>query len=434
MKNRTKIIFFSVIIVAIVTASVIYREYFKENLQDPKLPKLSDGKKVVTVWVKDDIWAGMAKKDADKYNIENKDNIYIDFHYYSHDYYNLLRISILSKNNPDIYQFGFYDYLENEQIYGLNELGFDFSNINKNNIFYYNNDPMGVKVFGDNVKLVLNKDILKSCGINPDIKINTWNELMNLCKIIKQKRPDVIPLEFPASNFYELKISVGENCVSNDSIYTSFWNYKKGEYNFDDAKDMLNIYSSMYKMNLIPKNFNEYDKIKVRNDFSKQKAAIIISTYEDKSYFLKTDSFTFNAGITDLPLIHSSDKHKYYLTGNIDTFVVNNSYADNSTANKVYTWLINDYKNNINDYKKSNTDKNKLSEYENSNNFTFEEKDPTDSLRMNFIKANQIFYDAIKGSKKPDDAANDLNKYFTDYCSQVKLNNPYYFDFYVDKE
>lgn len=431
MKNKTKIILFTVFVVAFVTASVIYREYFKENLQDPKLPKLSDGKKVVTVWVKDDIWAGMAKKDADKYNVENKDNIYIDFHYYSHDYYNMLRISMLSKNKPDIYQFGFYDYLENHQIYSLNELGVNTNSINKNDIFYYNNDAVGIKVFGDNVKLAWNKNLLKSCGINPDIKINTWAELINICKIIKQKKPDIIPLEFPASNFYELKISVGENCLSNKSIYTSFWDYKKGKYDFDNAKEMLDIYSSMYKMNLIPEKFDAYDKIKVRNDFSAQKTAFIISTYTDKSYFLKTASFTFNAGISDLPLINSSDVHKYYFTGNLDTFVVNNSYKDISTAGKVYTWLADEYEKDIAGYKKSSTG---LSGYENSDNFTFEEKDPTDSLRMNFVKANQIFYDAIKGKKKSDDAAADLNKYFADYCNEVKKINKNYFDFYVDKE
>jgi hypothetical protein len=123
--------------------------------------------------------------------------------------------------------------------------------------------------------------------------------------------------------------------------------------------------------------------------------------------------------------------HKYYFTGNLDTFVVNNSYKDVSTAGRVYTWLVNEYEKDIAGYKKASTE---LSGYENSDNFTFEEKDPTDSLRMNFVKANQIFYDAIKGKKKSDAAAADLNKYFADYCSEVKKINQNYFDFYVDKE
>lgn len=429
MDNRKKLKVSLAVTVVFLFASLVYRASVSHFYTNPdNLPDAAKGKNVVSVWVKYEFGADDIRARVEKYNKENNNNIYIDFKTYKKDYYNLLRLSMLSRNKPDIFQFGFYDFLENNNLYSLNELGINQNEIDKNRFLYYKGIPMGVKVFGNDVKLLINRDIFRESGLNPDSIPETWDDIIKYSRVIKAKFPDVVPFEFPLKDYAGIKISIGETSVNSGSIYTSFWDYKNKRYDFSFARGILSVYNKMYSEGLIPEEFYLKDKEIVKNDFYDKKAAMIISTYEDKTYFDENPP-GFNIDIYDLPG-DKLDKTFYYVDG-INCLAAAKNDGNRDSVKMVYEWLIGQY----NDINSAAAKQGGLYQgYEKRDNFKYEEKDPTDTLDINHRNAYKYFYDAISGKIKIDEAVDNLNKfynYFVDYRTKIE---PSYFDNYVEKE
>ena len=299
---------------------------------------------------------------------------------------------------------------------------------------------MGVKIFGNNVKFVWNKEMLKGAGLDPESQPKTFDELLDYSIKIKKAYPDVIPFEFPAYTYGELKISIGEASVNKGSIYTTFWDYKNAKYNFDYAKDILNIYNKMYTLGLIDEDFTNKNKIDLRRDFASQKTAMIISTFEDKNYFDNIMPLDFSIGISNLPKIGLEDPQNYYYTENYNCLVVNN-YVDNEDKNKdairkVYELFLDPDANNqllatkkaLPIFMENKLQQNDIySEYNNKTNFKNELFDPTSLINYKEDLTKQLFYDAISGKQKVEDVIKQLNENYEGYCKFMV--ETYSFDF-----
>jgi len=398
------------------------------------------GKTIISVWLKDSIQADTRRDQIQRYNEENKDNIYIDLKVEGKSYNNLLKTALATSDKPDIFEYGYSDLYKYDKIMDMKQFGLDIDKIGKENFIYYKRKPMGVKILGNNVKLIWNKEMLKGAGINPESQPKTFDELLNYGLKIKKAYPNVIPFEFPATTIGELQISIGEMSVNKGSIYTTFWDYKTGKYNFEYAKDILNVYSKMYSLGLIDKDFADKTKSNLRRDFASQKTAMIISTFEDKNYFDNIMPLNFSMGISNLPKIDLKDPQNYFYTENYNCLVVN-SDVDNESKNKaaikkVYELFLDPKINNQMLATKKGLpifinnqviEHDIYKEYNNDTNFRNELFDPTAFINYKEKVTRQLFYDAIKGEQKVDIVIKKLNENYAASCKFMKDN--YSFDF-----
>lgn len=428
-KGLTKYWVYIAITLILLTISGIYK--FKISILDRNKKTVSEeikSKKIVTLWLIDGPDSETRKYQIDKFNRENKD-IYIDFQVYKEDYFNLLRMALASNKKVDIFQYGFYEMLRNSNLMNISDLGLNKSLIDEKNLMYFEGKPFGTKIFGNNIKVLWNKEIFKSAGLDPETPPKTWEELINYAKIIKARRPDIVPFEFPASTWGEVKSSIGEIAANQGTIYTSFWNYKTGVYDFSYAKDILELYNYIYTNALTAKDIEKKSSIDVRADFYDEDAAMIISTYEDKKYYSNIIPLNFSVGITDLPKLKPNDTEKYFFNENYTTLVVNNNISDKKSVKEVYEWLLSENVNrellltskvlptNINNTLDTSD---KYQGYNDTSKFTYETFDPTIYTNYNPEESKQLFIDAIKGKEKIDSIINTLNLKYDNYYKSTE--------------
>lgn len=430
------------IVLVLVFIGMAYAYKFK-LVEDARIMVENDeniGKTTVSVWLKDSAEAETRRNQIERYNDENKDNIFINLKIEGKSYDNLLKTALATSDKPDIFEYGYSDLYKYDKIMDMQKFGIDIDKIGKANFIYYKKKPMGVKILGNNVKLIWNKAMLKGAGIDPESQPKTFDELLNYGIKIKKAYPDVTPFEFPATTIGELQISIGEMSVNKGSIYTTFWDYKTGKYNFEYSKDILNIYSKMYSLGLIDKDFADKDKGNLRRDFASQKTAMIISTFEDKNYFDNVMPLNFSMGISNLPKIDLKDPQNYYYTENYSSLVVNsdieNEGKNKAAIKKVYELFLQPEINQqilaskkaLPIFRDNQVQENDVyKEYNNDKNFKNELFDPTSFISYKEKVTRQLFYEAIRGEQEVDIVIKKLNVNYAAYCKIMKDN--YSFDF-----
>lgn len=437
MKNRGRLKKYSIFIAALLILSLAYRIFiFNDRVLVSDAEKKAAGRSIVTIGLKNSYYIGHIKEKVAQFNNTSKD-AYIDLQVFKHDYYNLMKIMMLTKNKPDISQFSFYDHIKNGQLYNLNELNVNTKSVGDERTFYYKNIPMGVKIAGSTVKFVWNTDVFKACGLDPNRGPQTWQEVIEYSKRIKAKFPNMVPFEFPAGNFGDIRLSVGENSLDKKSIYTSFWDYRNGKYDFSSAKNILMMYKEMYNMGLLAKNFNTRDRITVRNDFIEGKTAMMISPYEDKVAFLTGAPINFIPGVSELPVLYNGQSRNYYYVEDINILVASKNAQNSEAVKKVYNWFINDAlssDNKFNILKYGTGRVAELDKYDKNDNFKYEKKDPTGSFDYNYTKVQELFCKVIDGTRNVDDVIKELNKYSIECMDKVIKVDTNYFKNYIDKE
>ncbi|CDF57740.1 ABC transporter substrate-binding protein [Thermobrachium celere] len=441
-KNKKKLFIYSILTIFLLIVSLFYKINLKK-IDELKVEEDLKEKVIIRLWMKSSIITPTRGYQIEKFNKTNSDNIYIVYNDYKEDYYNLLRVALATDKGPDIFEYGFTSLIKNNQIATLDDIGFDYSNIDNSSVVRYMDKNIGVKLTETNVKLIWNKDIFKKAGINPDQPPKTIYELINYAKIIKRKFPDIIPFAFPISEYKDIKISIGEACVSNNNIYTSFWDYKRGIYDFKYAEDLLKSYHEMYLLGLIDKDFDKKSKNQLRSEFYQGKIAILISTFEDKSYFSNILPLSFDIGISDVFKIRDTDIKEYYYVDNDKFFVINKKSIEDPkkkiAIKKVYEFLLSEETNreilstrnalplNIKDY---NVKNDIYKEYNHVVNFKNENYDPTIFLSRNSsYEINQII-GAIKGDIKVEQAIKNLNDQYFGYIKFATEKEKFNLSFY----
>lgn len=427
MKNKVRLRIYSIIAMILIGVSILYRAALFNNKKEDEVLKTAGGRKVVQVAIKKSYYSDYVKKSVDEFNKISKD-IYIAFKCYGDDYLNLLRLNMLTLKKPDIFQFGFYDFLRNEELYTLEELGIKADKAIEDRFFYYRGNAMGIKISGETVKLLTNTSMLKKAGL--DKAPETWQELVDYSIKLKEAFCDVTPFEFPFEDFADIKVSVGESSLNNRSIYTSFWDYKKGRYDFYASRDILLIYKDMYSKGLISKDFYKKNSHMVLDDFKNGKAAIIISKYSDKKSLINTKEIE----VSPLPIIEGQTK-SYYYAEDVNALVANKNTDNKDEVIRVYRWLIDlAVKDNKFEILKSKASDSALNEYDNALDFKYEKYDPTGSFGLNYRLIWRTFCDVIYGKSDIDDAINKLNRESLKSMEKVLNDDSDYFKYYIDKE
>lgn len=429
MKNRIRLKIYSIIVIILIGLSIFYRASLFNSTKEDEVLKKSGGRKVIQVAFKKSYYSDYVRKSVEEFNRNSKD-IYIDFKSYGDDYLNLLRLNMLTLKKPDIFQFGFYDFLRNEELYTLDELGIEVDKNIEDKLFYYKGDAIGVKISGETVKLLLNRGMLKNAGLDPVRAPGTWQDLIDYSFKIKDAFPNVIPFEFPFEKFGDVRVSVGENSLNNGSIYTSFWNYKEGKYDFLPSKDILLIYKDMYSKGLISKDFSIKTRDMVLDDFINKKTAIIISTYNDKKSLIDTKEI----GVYPLPIIKGQPS-SYYYTEDINTLVASKNNDNKDEIKRVYRWLLDSaIKDNLFKILKYKTSNYALNDYDNNLDFKYEKYDPTGSFGYDYKLVRELFCGVIDGTVDVFDAINKLNNDALESMEKVLKEEDDYFKYYIDKE
>jgi multiple sugar transport system substrate-binding protein len=294
---------------------------------------------------------------------------------------------------------------------------------------------LGVKLMETNAKMIWNKEIFKEAGLDPNKPPKTYEELIDYSLKIKEKFPNITPFAFPIGEYEDMKTSIGEPSVNEGSIYTSFWDYKKGTYNFNYAKDILNVYKEMYSKNLLAKDFASKSRNQMRSEFYRGDIAMMISTYEDRGYFSNILPLNFEMGIQDIIQTGDNPNVYYYVTNS--NFLVANKYAisdkkKREAIKEVYDYMVSEDVNkevmesrnalplNV---KTTKIENDIYSEYGDVSKFKNETYDPTLFLSRDSAYEIGLIVDAIKGNDSVDDAINKLNDKYK-----------YYYNFAVDKE
>lgn len=439
MKGRKlRIILYTSIVVLLIGASVYYRFFYYENysLKD-NIPADAKNKTIVRLWMRQSVISPTRAYQIQKFNKQNKDNIYIIFTEYKEDYENALRTVLASGNNsPDIFEYGYTDLIKYKQISSLDSIGLNYSSINDSNIVKYENMPLGIKLTETDVKMLWNKDLFKKAGLDPENPPRTWDEVINDAQKIKEKLPDVIPFAFSLKGYQNLKASIGEPSLNQGTIYTSFWNYRKGSYDFNCARDILSIYNKMYNLNLIAKDFDQKDSDQLRTEFNEGNTAMMISTTEDKGYFSNIIPLSFPMGIQDIIQVGSGSNNGYYYVGDTNFLVVNSESVKNQkekeAIKEVYQYMLSPDVNEqilktrnalpIN-LKSTQFTGDIYTGYNDVSRFHNEVHDPTIFLNRDIKYDEGIFVDAIKGKVSINSSINKLNDKYK-----------YYYDFATDKQ
>lgn len=455
-KKNLKLITISAIVIITFLMSLFYKIYVHYKVIDgEEIVNLSDedikDKTIVDVWLKNDNASLSRQYQIEKFN-QLHDDIYIKYKRYSHDYQNILKISTAIEEGPDIMTYGTFDQIRNNNLLYIENSNIDVKNYAEDSFVNYNGHIIGTRVNESNVKFTWNKEIFKKAGLDPEIPPRTWDELLWYCNKIKEYDENIVPFAFPITNYNEFKLSIGEASVNFGSIYTDFWDYKNGEFNFGYSYDILNFYKKLYDDNMLSENFYEKNSQELRDDFFVGNTAMMLTSYEDKWYYRNVIPLAFDVGIDNIPKFQLTDSENYYFLSNSNFLCINNSFLDKELKEKeaiveVYEWMISlDTNKDLyrlstlvsplvrNVYMKEEN----LDGYNSAENFTSEIYDPGLFMSRDAAKTIQLSIEAITGNKTLEETVEELNLIYKDaYDLTNRYNNVdfnYYIENSIDKE
>lgn len=444
-KKNVKFVYFFIIMISL---ALLYKSNIRH--ENEEVNPLILNKEIVNLWLIDDGTTGTVSYLIDEFN-KNNNNIYIKLNVYKDDYNNILKTSIINKNNVDIAQYGFYQLFTKDHLLNLKDAGL-YNEIHKDYYYYYDGEPYGIKIYGSTIKLMWNKEILKHVGIDEDVNIKSWAELKEICINIKEKYPAISPLEISLSNKNEIKQLIGEfSSNADDKLYSSFWSYKDGKYNLQNTKEILSIYKDFYSQGLMKINFDEKQNKLLKNNFANEETAFLIATLEDKNYFEGSVPLNFSIGINELPKTNTHDDDKFYyvntkfLVLNSDIKMsnedidMNNKEVHFNAVKEVMNYLTSEsYNSTIYNANKhlpilyENKEKvdSKYSEFYNNKNFLNEIYDPTDFVTLDSKSILSIFKNIITNKIDIDYGVNELQKIYNQALEKSKNYgdiNPLYY-------
>lgn len=449
--NKLRLKYITILLV-VIAALILIAAYRVQMYKTDNKNSTKDNKKIIVgVWLKPENDTETRRYQVDMFNKENRDisiSLKTDFQANSNDYNNQLKLVLSSGDKPDIFQYSSRDILKNNYTLDLRDISLD-SEFPKGSLMYYNEQPLGVKATGNTVKFAWNREIFQGAGLNPDLAPKTWSELVEYADKIKKVYPDVIPFEFPTYTLNEMKMSIGEPSVGQGPIYTSFWNFKEGKYDFKYAENILNIYNKLYSNGLIDKNnFDNKNRADLRKDFISKKTAIIISTSEDKYYFTSIMPVDFSVGISNLPKINIGDSETYYYNDFYNCLMINKhvkasdkNYVE--AVKKVYQWFLSDKVNKqllstkralpilVPDYFQEKNDI--YEKYNDKTNYKNETYDPTYYIDFSAAETMRLYTEAISGKIPVKESINQLNKLYESDCEYTKNEEGFDFSKYIEK-
>ena len=185
MKSKQRVSI--VLMILLLSISTVYYFIRPEPSYKVKLPEEAEGKTVVNLWMKNSEDSETRRNQVARYNLENDDNIYINYVVYGNDYSNMLKVALSSTQKPDIFQYGYATLLTKEEIEPLDDFGINTEKYGKNNFLYYNGKPYAATLSANKAKLLWNKDIFAAAGLDPEKPPKNWEEGIAYSEKIKKK-------------------------------------------------------------------------------------------------------------------------------------------------------------------------------------------------------------------------------------------------------
>jgi len=415
-------------LVIIFIFSIFYKIYKVKEEKDNKITK-----EVVTIYLKNNEIKDGIVELVEKFNHSHED-IYINLQLASDDYDNRVFTKLANEYEIDIFEYNGRTLLDKEFIRPLSSIGLDLSKIDDGSFLYYNDEPIGIKYGLSMPKLMYNKELLKNFDIK-DIKVNTLDDLISLAEKIKAGDKNIIPINLSLSNIHDIFSILGTASTSENSTYSTFWNYKTAEYDYSALEKVLEKFKYMYEKALINENFDTKTSEDLFNDFKERKAAIMPVNYFQK-YSVRDRLEGMNLAFSNIPFL--SEKGRLYYYSYARTLVLANNYRtkeklDNHdrAVKEVFEWLMtkdvtnylidNDY--NFSSFADYNIDKSDLL-YEMNNNSSYinNPKDPTEVLAGNSDIIRNYIFKMIKGEMEIERGVKELKEEMNNFIKSNSRN------------
>ncbi|MBB6713542.1 ABC transporter substrate-binding protein [Clostridium gasigenes] len=433
------------IVVAFLVFSIGYKLYKENNTN-------YTNKEVVNLVLQDGgITDGLIEL-VDEFNLKNKD-VQIDFDICDKDYINVAITKLVNQRKIDIFQYFDSFLVDKEEISNLNNLNIDYSKIDNGAAVKLNNEVVGVKYGSSVPKMIINKEILYEAGIKDFNGINTYEELIDIAKKVKENVPGVTPIGISTANEEDNSMMIGMPSAMNSNIYSTFWNYKEGKYTFDETAKTLEMYRNLYENKLINEDFNIKDSKTILEDFTDKKVAITFNQYYNKDFLMENAS-DMDITLQNMPVFSESDLNKRYYYSDNKILVIRNYDKDINIENidnhkkavkEVYEWLMSDdvtsklieSESNFASFNKSNKiNKSKLefSEFNENTNFEHEILDPTIFMAVNKYYIRDIFAKLIKGEDNINSELIKLEETINSEIENQKESMKVNLDMYKEQE
>lgn len=314
IKNNKK--FFLTVFIFIISVGAYYT--YKLNTID----RLMDGKENVVIILRSNEIVKDLPQLVEEFN-ENNNDIFIKLEFSNVDYNNIVLTKLANETNVDIVQYMGKTQVEKEFLQPLDDIGIDYTNVDEDSLLKYNNEVIGIKYGSSMPKLMYNDEILMEAGLDPNVKPQTLDELIIMLEVIKEKVPNVVPLNISIANIHDLFSLLGNMAASDDTIYPTFWNYKTGEYNYEALKPILEKFKYMYNKGLINSDFSEKTDESIFEDFQNENSAITY-TVSYKKYTVVDKTFNIDVSFSDIPQLTKAYGKRYYYTSQRILTIANN--------------------------------------------------------------------------------------------------------------
>lgn len=301
-------IFFFVVVMFLLSATVYY--IYKLKVIDITIDGI-EKEKVALIIRNNEITWGLPPL-VKEFN-ENNDHIYIELDFEGSDYNNIVLTKLANKIDVDIVEYMGKTQIEKEFLQPLDQIGIDYSTLGEGSLLKYNDDVIGIKYGSYIPKLMYNDEILMEAGLDPSIKPATFDQLIAMLEVIKEKIPNITPLSVDLTNIHDLFSFLGNIAASDDSIYPTFWNYKTGEYTYEALKPVLEKFKYMYNSGLVNNDFSEKVDKGVLDEFRDGEAAIVY-TNSGRKYSIADRTFNLDVSFSDIPQLTKVEGKRYYVT------------------------------------------------------------------------------------------------------------------------
>lgn len=406
MKNNK---YFITTLISIFILAIAYKGYKIVQSKNNQITK-----EVVTIYLKNnEIKDGIDKAIVD-FN-KAHDDIYIRLRLTNDDFDNVVFTKLANEYDIDIFEYNGRNVLDKNYIKPLSSIDIDLSNVDDNSFLLLNNEVIGVKYGVAMEKLMYNLDPLSSYNLSEDTLPKTLDELIVLLEKIKEDT-NKVPLSLSLSGIHEIFSIVGEMSISENTTYSTFWNYETGEYDYDGLKEVLAKLNYMYVNGLISEDFNTKTYDELYEDFKNEDTFIIPVNYF-KKYSVMDRFKGFNLEFSNIPTVSLTDKHYYYTYARTLVLANNDKNIDekneeevrknekhNEAVKYVYEWLIsNDITNTLEEGDYNFASFNNYVKEDNYKNLNDNEgyvqnlKDPTEVLAGNSNLIREYITKMIKG-------------------------------------
>ncbi|MDD3428474.1 MAG: sugar ABC transporter substrate-binding protein [Oscillospiraceae bacterium] len=222
-----------------------------------------------------------------EFNDTNDKNIEVTCEIMTDNYDNNLELSYQSNQAPDVFRAKseIVPYIKKDMIIPIDEFLTEEDKarfgdtLGIQNINMYEDKLYSLPAFGNNFRLIYNKDVFAAAGLDPEAPPTTMEEVREYAKIITEKLSNqgvygfAMNLKGAYSSMYR---SVDEVARLSDMFY---YDYKEGKYNFNEYAKVVQNFADIYADGSFFPGAESLDIDPLRTQFALGKIGMYMSGY-----------------------------------------------------------------------------------------------------------------------------------------------------------